>query len=475
MPFNRNPEQMEKRRASLADQIAGLLRRQIADSAFRPGEKLPSIRDLMRMHGYSKNTVVQAFEQLVASGEARPKRGAGYFVSDELRQVASDAPSSRLREAIDTVWMLREQANNDPLHLPLGHGIPPASWLAECRPERYQQQVLRASAGRMHQYGDRLGHVPLRQVLERRLYSIGIQASASQIVTTNGANHAMDLIIRCLLRAGDSVLVDEPGYYPLYGKIKLHGAIALGVPRLPDGPDVDALEHLLRTTSARLFFTQSIGQNPTGSDTTPANAHRILQLADKYDMIVVENDPLADLKPASLARISTLDQLRRTVYIGSFTKSVSASLRVGYVACHPDLADQLADVKMLVQVSGSEYCERLLDTILRNSRFTRYIARLKARVELETQAAMQVLKRIDATLFAQPDQSLYLWAALKGYPDSMKLVKEMLANNISLAPGAMFYLDNQKPSAWCRYNVGYTHDPRFISAMSTRVRQARPA
>ncbi|WP_144107186.1 PLP-dependent aminotransferase family protein [Paraburkholderia sp. BCC1886] len=463
---------MQNKRGSLADGIARSLRQQIADGAFRRGEKLPSIRDLVRMHGYSKNTVVEAYEQLVAIGEVRPKRGAGYFVSDEHEPepAASAGPSARLREAIDTVWMLREQTNNDPLHLPLGHGIPPASWLADCRPERYQQQVLRASAGRMHQYGNRFGYTALRQVLERRLYSIGIHANANQIVTTNGANHAMDLIIRCLLRAGDTVLVDEPGYYPLFGKIKLHGAIPVGVPRLADGPDLDVLEHLLKTTRARLFFTQSVGQNPTGSDTAPSKAHRILQLADRYDMIVVENDPLADLKPAAAARIATLDQLRRTVYIGSFTKSVSASLRVGFVACHTDLADDLADVKMLVQVSGSEYSERLLDTILRDARFTRYISKLKARVKVETEKALKVLDEAGATLFAAPQESLYLWATLDAYPDSMELVREMLSRNISLAPGAVFYLDNQKRQAWCRYNVGYTHDPRFVAAIAAARR-----
>lgn len=460
---------MIKRKISRAEQVADMYRRQIADGAFCPGEKLPSIREAMASYGYSKNTIVDAFERLVATGVIEARPGSGYYVTHARKAPIPEIDPGLIDRAMDTIWMMREQLNNDPNHLAIGHGIPPQEWLAENRLDKYHQKMLRNGIGGMYQYGSRFGYLPLRQLLERKLDNLGIVARPNQIVLTNGGNHAMDVIIRCLTRPGDTVLVDEPGYYPLYGKLLLHGTKLVGVPRMPDGPDVTALERLLETSTAKIFFTQSVGHNPTGSDTTPAKAHKILQLAEKYDIMIVENDPLAELKPATLPRIATLDQLNRTIYLGSFTKSVSAGLRVGYIAAHPDLADRLADIKMLIQVSTSEYSEGALDIFLRDPHYPKHINRLKDRLECATQEATELFTSLGAHIFASPAKSLYLWVSLPWAPDSMALAKQALEEKIALAPGSLFLLDSQIPNAWCRYNVGYVNDPRFVKFVSQRA------
>ena len=274
-------------------------------------------------------------------------------------------------------------------------------------------------------------------------------------------------MIRNLVRPGDRVLVDEPGYYMLYGKLKLSGARIVGIPRLADGPDVDALERELKLPGKPpLFFTQSLAHNPTASDTSPHKAHKILQLADRYDAMIVENDAFADFKPATAPRIATLDQLRRTLYIGSFSKSVSAALRVGFIACHRDLASDLADIKMLVHMSSSEYCERTLDVILSDGHFSRHTARLRDRLTQATEAACHQLQQLGAQLFCAPQQSMYLWARFPAFPDARRLAQGLLARHIVLAPGSIFHVDPEQDVPWSRFNVGLLSDPRFASAMA---------
>jgi DNA-binding transcriptional MocR family regulator len=305
-------------------------------------------------------------------------------------------------------------------------------------------------------------------LLERRLSTLGIEARVNQIVLTFGANEALDIVIRGLMRFGDVALVDEPGYYPLYGKLQLHGVNIVGVRRNPDGPDIGELERLIKATGARIFFTQSLGQNPTGSDTSPAVAFRMLQLAEKHDITIVESDPLADLKPASMTRAATLDQLKRTVYIGSFTKSVAASMRVGFIAAAVDIAERLADVKMLVHVSTSEYTEKLVEAVLRAPEYPRQIADLRDQADQATRQATQILANLGAELFCAPSHSLYLWARLPWAPDSLLLARSMLKDQIAMAPGAVFGIDSTIASPWSRYNVGYVVDPRFAKAMERR-------
>lgn len=447
--------------ASICESIA----RQIAEGAIRPGERLPSIRQYAATHRHSINTVVSAFDVLESKGLIKAKRGSGYYAVERDALHAEEEPNS-LERAMDIVWLMREQVRPISTHLPAGDGFPPADWLIESKLSRYQQSLDRAGRHYMYRYGSRHGYLPLRQHIVQKLAHLHIQASPGQIVLTHGANMALNAIIYYFLKAGDTVLVDDPGYYPLFGKLKLHGTRVVGVPRQTDGPDVAALEASIRATGAKLFFTQSVGHNPTGSDISPAKAHRIVQLAEKYNLIIVENDPMADFHAASTTRMAALDQLSRTIYIGTFSKSLAPALRVGFLACSTDLASDLADVKMLMHVSTSEYCERLVDAVLADGQFLRHAARLQERVRHANAAATKYLAAHGAEIFCASPQSLFIWAKFPEIEDTADLARAMLQHNVGMAPGAIFSVDGQSSGAWCRFNVGYVLDPRFQAAFA---------
>lgn len=459
------------RSASLPTTLADAIERQIADGAFKAGDKLPSLRELAELHKYSKNTVVAAFELLVSRGLLEPRRGSGYFVLGRTAGKRKEEEAGNLGRAMDIVWLMREQLKTEPDMLGVGDGFPPVEWLADVRLDKYQQKVVRTGLGALFRYGSRFGYAPLRDHLVRKLADFGIGAEPRQIVLTHGANEAMDIVIRYFVPPGGKVLVDDPGYYPLFGKLKLASAEVFGVPRLADGPDLEALEQLLITQRPRLFFTQSLAHNPTGSDLSAAKAFRVLQLAQKYNLLIVEDDPLADFKPMSSPRLSSLDQLERTIYIGSFSKSFSAALRVGFIACGADLASDLADLKALIHVSSSEYCERTVDVMLSEGHYQRHLKRLRARLEEATTAANKLFESVGATVFARNPQSLYLWATLPGAPDSLALAQALLPQKIVMAPGRVFSIDSAEPSPWSRCNVGAVTDPRFATALRATLRQ----
>ena len=457
-------------RIPLAKALADSIARQIADGVLKTGEKLPSLRELAHLHDCAKNTVVAAFELLVAQGLIDPRRGAGYFVREAARPKAEEEAGS-LGRAMDIVWLMREQLKSEPGTLRIGDGFPPVEWLSEVRLDKFHHKVVRTGLGSLFRYGNRFGYEPLRQHLVRKLADFGIATEPRQIVLTHGANHAMDILIRYFVPPGGVVLVDDPGYYPLFGKLKLAGAVIVGVPRLADGPDLEALEQLLAVHRPRLFFTQSIGHNPTGSDTSAAKAHKVLLLAQRNDLLLVENDPLADFKPTASPRLSALDQLERTIYIGTFAKSFSAALRVGFVACSPDLASDLADLKALIHVRSSEYCERTVDVILSEGHYQRHLAKLRARLSAATESALDLFDSVGANVFVRPSSSLYLWAELPGIADSLELAKELLQEKIMLAPGRIFRVDPAAVSAWARYNVGAVGDPRFGKALRSALKR----
>jgi DNA-binding transcriptional MocR family regulator len=451
-------------RPTIALALADSIERQIREGAFKVGDKLPSLRDLAQRYNHAKNTIVAAFEQLVARGLVEPRRGSGYFVCPTVVRAAEKEAGS-LGRAMDIVWLMREQLKSEPGTLAVGDGFPPVEWLGEARLDRYHHKVVRTGMGALFRYGSRFGYEPLRQRLVRRLADFGIAVGARQIVMTHGANEAMDVVIRYFVPPGGTVFVDDPGYYPLFGKLKLAGARVIGVPRRVDGPDVAALEQLLLQHRPQLFFTQSIGHNPTGSDLGPATAFRLLNLARRHDFLLVENDPLADFKPASSPRLCSLDNLERTIYVGSFSKSFSAALRVGFIACEADLASDLADLKALLHVSSSEYCERTVDVILNEGHYQRHLNRLRQRLGEATARALQALEGEGGEVFARATHSLYLWASFPAIPDSLHLAEALLAQKVVLAPGRIFSVDPSAVSARARFNVGAVCDPRFLPAL----------
>lgn len=252
------------RKASIAENLADMLGRQIADGVLRAGDKLPSLRALAQLHGYAKNTVVAAFELLVSRGLVQARRGSGFYVlAQRPAALPAGDDSAPLQRAMDVVWLMREQLKTRPDALALGDGFPPVDWLADMRLDRYHQKVVRTGLGALFRYGSRMGYAPLRDSLVRKLGMFGLEVSPQQLLLTQGANDALDLVIRHWVAPGATVLVDDPGYYLLFGKLKLAGARVLGVPRQADGPDVAALERLLQTERPRLFYPVA-GAQPHG-------------------------------------------------------------------------------------------------------------------------------------------------------------------------------------------------------------------
>lgn len=445
--------------ATIVDKIVDRIRRQVEAGELAIGEKLPSLRDYARLAGCAKNTVVSAYEALVAEGVVEPRRGAGYFVAGAPRRVQLDTLAPALARALGAVGIRRLPTDT----LSLAEGLPPSEWLAACRLDRYMQKIGRAGLGSAFRYGDPAGYLPLRRHIAARLHAQGIDANAAQIILTSGAYQAVDIIIRCYVRPGDEVLVDVPGFHPTYAKLRLQGARLVGIPRTPDGPDVVALRHAVASGKPKLFFTQSICHNPTGSDISADVARATVALARESGLVLVDDDALSDFKPANTRRLAAVDQLSHTLHVGSFSKSLSSIVRVGFIACTPQRAEHLTDIKTILSLNSSQYAERAVDAVITEGRFNRHVAHLQDRVRKATALGKDTLHELGATLFCEPEASLFLWARLPGVDDSVAFAQALQASSgIVLAPGSIFMPEAAAPCPWFRFNVGFMNEPRLI-------------
>lgn len=454
--FSLNPQSS----TPLVVQIVEGFRLLIQDGSLRAGSKAPSIRQFAHAHEVSVFTVVDAYDRLVAQGYFASRPHSGFFVRHRpvsMTEVSGHGPNF----SFDSMWYLRRIFENRALHMKPGCGWMPSEWLFQ-EGVRRSLRSLAADNADLGGYGEPKGYPPLRQLVRDLLAEQEIAVTSEQVLLTHGSSQAMDLVARRLVRPGDAVLVDDPGYPNLLFSLRFLGARLIGVPRTPAGYDLEALERLVIEYQPKVFFTQPRLQSPTGSVAQLAHLHRVMQLADKHDFLVVENDIYADLDPEPRPSLASLDQLRRVVYISSFSKTISPNIRVGYLAASPDLLEDLAQLKMISGLTSSEFSERLAYGALIDGRWRKHIKGLRERLAKAHEVAASRLLDIGFEIFSEPKAGVFLWARHPEMPSATELAYKAVEQGILLGPGNLFSPDLQ-PSPWLRFNVAFCDDPTVFS------------
>lgn len=443
----------------LTDQIVNGLKRLIDGRVLRPGARLPSIRRFAADHGVSRFTVVQAYDRLVASGHVDSRRGSGFFVTAPVTEVRASS-DRELSKAIDVMWLMRLATGHSGADFIPGCGWLPGDWLDSATLERGLRDVARLGARHfVGGYSDAFGYLPLRQDIQRQLAITGIAAEPNQIMTTSGIVGALDLVARYLLKPGDAVLVDDPGTLHVFGQLKTLGTTVIGVPWTPEGPDIIELTRLIEIHRPRAFFTNTVVHNPTGATISHSCAHQVLRLAEEHDFYLIEDDVYRDLQPEPAARLSALDQLNRVIYISGYSKTLSAQLRVGYIAAREEMVRDLVDLKRMTCLTTPDVTERLVHQVLQEGHYRKHVASLHLRLQRATEKVLQDLERCGLQTYLEPTRGMFLWSRFQHIEDSSNLADLAARQRIMLSPG-MIFRPNQEASPWMRFNVAFCDHPQ---------------
>lgn len=459
--FSLNPQSS----TPLVVQIVEGFRLLIENGALRPGSKAPSIRQFAHAHEVSVFTVVDAYDRLVAQGYFASRPHSGFFVKH--RPVSpSEAPGHGPNFSFDSMWYLRRIFENRALRMKPGCGWLPSDWLFQDGVRRSLRSLAAENAD-LGGYGEPKGYPPLRQLVRDLLAEQEVAVTSEQVLLTHGSSQAMDLVARRLVRPGDAVLVDDPGYPNLLFSLRFLGAHLIGVPRTGSGYDLAAMERLVIEHKPKVFFTQPRLQSPTGSVAQLAHLHRVMQLADKHDFLVVENDIYSDLDPEPRPSLASLDQLNRVIYISSFSKTISPNIRVGYLATSPDLLEDLAQLKMISGLTSSEFSERLAYGALIDGRWRKHIRGVRERLAKAHENAASRLLNCGYEIFTEPKAGIFLWAKHPDNPNAAELAYKAAEQDILLGPGHLFSPE-LKVSPWLRFNVTFCEDPAVFAFLESQ-------
>jgi DNA-binding transcriptional MocR family regulator len=452
---------------SLIDQIVRSVAARIDDKLLRSGARMPSIRQFAATHAVSCFTVVASFDKLVAKGYLESRRGAGFFVRERsplnagersgAAPVASDALES---QPLDVVWLIRNMFRQSPMQRVPGSGVLPPEWLDGAAIANALRAISRQHSKLLLNYGAPQGFLPLRQQLQLKLAELEIEAAPEQIVTTMGVTQGLDLVAREFTRPGDTIFVDDPAWFLMFGSFAALGAKVVGIPRLADGPDVAQLAALAALHKPKLFVINSVLHNPTSTSLSAAKAFQVLRIAEEHGFTIVEDDIYCDLHPGSAVqpatRLAALDQLQRVIYLGGFSKSLSANLRVGFIATSAEWARRLADRKMLATLTTSDIPERVVYKILSEGLYRKQVDRVRARLDAVRAKTVRQMEKVGLKVDLAPPAGMFVWA--DAGCDTNVLTERAMAEGLLLAPGSLFS-PNQLPSTRMRLNVATMQEP----------------
>ncbi|WP_182405535.1 PLP-dependent aminotransferase family protein [Psychrobacter sp. GP33] len=437
----------------------------IATVIYMPGTRLPSVRAAAKSYGFSASTVVEAYERLQTDGVIYSRPGAGFYVADITAPLSLADMSPNLDRMVDPLWISRQSLEPSDSVLKPGCGWLPPDWLYEEGMRRGLRQVARANVQVISEYATPLGLLALRQLLVRRMAGLGIDAEPSQVILTESGTQSIDLIFRFLLSPGDTVVVDDPCYFNFHALLRAHRVKVIGVPYTPTGPNVETFATILEEHKPRLYITNAAIHNPTGATLSPATAYRVLQLAQAAGLYIIEDDIFADFETTPAPRLAALDGLSRVFYIGSFSKTLSASLRCGYIAAPVEWVESLLDLKIATGFGGGQLAAAVVLSALNNSGYRKHMSTIHTRLARARAQTVPCLATLGIVPWLTPQAGMFLWCKLPDGNSAAVLASRCLAQGVVLAPGNAFS-QSQSAEGYMRFNVAQASDARVFEVLA---------
>ncbi len=463
--------------------LADHYRSAIQAGSLLPGHRMPSLREVMRQHAVSLSTAMQVCRLLESEGwlEARPR--SGYFVRPPQGTHLAPVGDPPMQRAPDPAQYLGIHAKvSEFLALGRMQRFKTNLSTARCAPELYPAAALQQAAVRsLRQHPDQLvraappqGCLEFREVLAQRGMLAGMHLSAKDIQVTNGCTEALNLALRAVTRPGDTVAVESPTFYGLLQTLESLGLKALEIPTSPrTGISVEAVELALRSTPGiQAVVVVPYLQNPTGSIMPDAHKQALLRLCQTQDVALIEDDTYsalvddAVLHESPLRAIKSWDDSGHVIYCASLHKSLAPGLRLGWVSAGRWQA-RVEMLKFAQSRSNERLSQMAAASFIGSAAYDRYLRRLRATLVTQRTHTAQAVARYfpPGTQLTVPRGGLSLWVALPGGLSATRLFHAALAENMVIAPGAIFSNSNRF-DAFLRVNCGWPFTPEIDHAFA---------
>ncbi|MBN8226530.1 PLP-dependent aminotransferase family protein [Corallococcus macrosporus] len=467
----------------LYESVAERLKDAIAAGTLRPGERLPSVRQLSARERVSVSTVLQAYVQLESQGLIETRPQSGHYVRERVRLRLAEPPVSRPPVSATPVTVSDlvshlYRASREPHIVQLGTAWPAPELLPTRRLSRELGQLAREQQAEGVMYDLPAGSKLLRQQLAKRSLEWGCALGADDFITTNGASEAVHLCLSLVAaaRSGDTIAIESPAYYGTLLAIESLGLKALEIPCHPrHGMELDALESALERRRVAAVLVVPSFSNPVGSCMPEDNRRRLVELVTAHDVPLIEDDIYGDLHfgPERPRPCKAFDTRGLVMLCGSFSKTIAPGFRVGFVA-PGRFRERMELLKFTQTVASPLLTHAAVARFLESGGYDRHLRGLRRNLASQVEhVAHAVAEHFpQGTRVALPSGGLLLWVQLPPSVDAHALNARALEAGISIAPGSIFSARPDSYRNFIRLSCGQPWTPRIEDAVATLGRMA---
>lgn len=432
----------------LAERLADL----IQQGTYRPGERIPSVREMSRQQGVSAGTVVQAYFLLETQGwiEARPQ--SGFYVRQRVQEFLPEpqmppSPPDPMEVSLHELVMLLLRDSQNKNLVQLGAALPNPDYLPIAKINRLVIQAARQHQAEVHRYQFSPGLDKLRVQIARRIVGAGCNLAPNDIMITSGGIEAIDLCLRAICRPGDIVAVESPIYFGTLQTLEVQGLRVLEIPCHPqEGISLDALVFALQHNAVRAVLISSNFSNPLGSQMPDEKKKALVDLLNRHEIPLIENDVFGEIYFGNKRPLvcKAFDKKELVLLVSSFSKDISPGLRIGWVSAG-QFREQVGWLKSTVSAASPTLSQYVIAEFLAGGGYDQHLRRMRreyaCNVERMSQAVMRYFPA--GTRLSRPQGGFVLWVQLPEGVDALRLYKVALSVGITLAPGHVFSASNQ--------------------------------
>lgn len=458
---------------TLYQRLAEDLAESIRTGVLRPGDRLPSVRELRRQRGISPSTVFKAYAQLEAQELVQARLRSGYFVRPQrtgqglLSTPAWPSPEVIPVSISELVFELLG-STRDAEVIPLGSAFPAPQLFPFDELARSGARAMRRLQPPQIASVLTSGDATLRAQIGRRYALHGVHLQPNELIVTNGAMEALNLCLQAVTQPGDVVVVESPTFYAALQALERLHLKAVEVSTHPDeGIDLDALEALLKRQKVAACWFMTTFQNPLGALMSNSRKEALVQILARHGVPLIEDDVYAELHfgPRRPMPAKAFDREGLVLHCSSFSKSLAPGFRVGWAAAgrFGQTVDRLKTMSSLATALPAQLA---IGEYLIQGGYDRHLRHLRDKLASQQRTAMALIDRHfpKGTRMTQPRGGYFLWLELPVHIDTLKLHKLAMAQSISTAPGVLFSAD-QRFSNHLRLNIGHPIDAKVQAAL----------